>query len=107
MAERDEAEQALLTFVNVRDVPGEGNDVFRQAMRLAEDVSAATGNSLTASAVLLGRSLNDPTNVKNRGRVGVPLIPQQRDQVDASDVLSGQKILLAEWVKEFGGSARH
>lgn len=100
----------LLTFTNIRNEVGAGNNVFDQATQTMLDMSAALGQDASASAMQLGKALNDPINgVTALRRVGVQLTDQQKAQIDAfvksGDILSAQKIILAELAKEFGGSA--
>lgn len=98
-------ENMLLTFTNI------GKDVFPTATQTMADMSAALGQDLSASAMQLGKALNDPIKgVSALRKVGVTLTDQQEDQVKAfmaaGDAASAQKIILDELGKEFGGSAR-
>jgi hypothetical protein len=100
----------LLTFTNVRDEVGKGNDIFTQASKLALDYSVATGTDLVGANKLLGKALNDPVKgMAALGRAGVTFTQQQKDQVAAmvaaGDTAGAQKIILGEFTKEFGGSA--
>ncbi|HEX8770030.1 MAG TPA: hypothetical protein VF711_04605, partial [Acidimicrobiales bacterium] len=104
------ASNMLLTFTNIRNEVGQGNDVFNQATRTATDMSVALGTDASQSAMMLGKALNDPIQgVGALRRVGVQLTDQQEDQVKAfvaaGDQLSAQKVILGELTKEFGGSA--
>ena len=72
----DEAIQSgqnlLLTFGNVRNEVGKGNDIFTQASRLMVDMSTAMGTDAKGSAIQLGKALNDPTKgITALSRVGV------------------------------------
>ncbi|HXF72685.1 MAG TPA: hypothetical protein VNO79_08780 [Actinomycetota bacterium] len=111
----DEAVQAgenmLLTFTNIRNRVGEGNDIFNQATEILADMSVALGTDMSKQAVQLGKALNDPVRgVTALTRVGVTFTEQQRKQieamVEAGRVADAQKLILAELAKEFGGSAR-
>lgn len=100
----------LLTFTNVRNVVGEGNDVFNQATGYALDLAAVMGTDASSAAVMLGKALNDP--LKGMGKLtkaGVTFDEQQRQQIktmtESGDILGAQKIILAELGKEFGGAA--
>lgn len=103
-------ENLLLTFRQVRNEVGAGNDIFRQGTVAALDMSVAMGTDLRSSTILVGKALNDPIRgMTALNRVGVTFTAQQRAQV-ASLVASGnaldaQKVILAEFSKEFGGSA--
>lgn len=110
----DEAVQSganlLLTFTNVQNVVGEGNDVFDQATELALDMSTALGTDMSGAAIQLGKALNDPIKgITALSKAGVSFTEQQKEQiralVEAGDVLGAQKIVLAELKKEFGGAA--
>lgn len=98
-------ENMLLTFTNI------GKDVFPQATETILNMSQALGQDVTASAVQLGKALNDPiAGVTALRKVGVALTDQQRDQiktfVESGDILSAQKVIMKELETEFGGSAR-
>lgn len=99
-----EGENLLLTFTNI------GKDVFPAATDTMLDMSAALGQDVSASAMQLGKALNDPIEgVTALKRVGVNFTDAQLDMIDAmveaGDVAGAQKIILAELQTEFGGSA--
>lgn len=101
----------LLTFTNVRNEAGKGNDVFNQATETLADMSAALGTDMSTSAIQLGKALNDPIKgITALQRVGVTFTEQQKAQiktlVESGDVMGAQKIILAELNREFGGSAK-
>jgi hypothetical protein len=111
----DEAIQAgqnmLLTFTNIRNEAGEGNDVFNQATETLLDMSVATGTDAKSAAVQLGKALNDPIKgISALSRVGVTFTDEQKEQikalVGAGDAAAAQKIILKELNREFGGSAK-
>jgi phage-related protein len=110
----DEAIQSgsnlLLTFKNIRNEAGAGNDIFNQATSILTDMSKALGTEVSGSAVQLGKALNDPLKgIQALSRVGVTFSDQQKEQirnfVEAGDVASAQKVILQELASEFGGSA--
>jgi phage-related minor tail protein len=110
----DEAIQSgqnlLLTFTNVKNVVGSGNDIFNQATKIMTDMSVALGQDASGSAIQLGKALNDPIKgVTALQRVGVSFTASQKEQiatlVESGDVLGAQKLILAELGKEFGGAA--
>lgn len=110
----DEAIQAsenlLLTFRNVRNEVGQGNDVFDQATRAALDLSTAGFGDLASTSKQLGKALNDPVRgVTQLNRVGVTFTKDQQETIRAltetGDVLGAQKIILEEVEKQVGGSA--
>lgn len=105
-----QGENVLLTFTNIRDAAGKGNDVFTQATTLALDMSKALGTDLQGSIIQVGKALNDPIKgVTALQRVGVSFTEQQKEQIkvltESGDVLGAQKVVLAELSKEFGGVA--
>jgi hypothetical protein len=100
----------LLTFTNVQNKAGEGNDIFSQASKIMVDMGAAMGTDASGSAIQLGKALNDPVaGISALTRVGVTFTDAQKDQikamVEAGDTAGAQKVILAELSKEFGGSA--
>lgn len=110
----DEAIQAgqnmLLTFGNVRNEVGKGNDVFNQATIAASDMAAAFGGDAVSNSKMLGKALNDPTKgVSALTRVGVSFTQQQKDQIksmqESGNMLGAQKIILGEVSKQTKGAA--
>ena len=106
----------LLTFRNVRNEAGKGNDIFNQANVALTNMTAAmtggnvTSESLRKQAIQLGKALNDPiTGMTALRRVGVQFTAQQTEQIKAmvksGDTLGAQKVILGELTKEFGGAA--
>ena len=105
-----EGQNLLLTFTNIKNAAGEGNDIFDRTTKTMVDMATAMGTTAAGTAIQLGKALNDP--IKGIGalsRVGVAFTDQQRDQIkvlqESGDILGAQKIILAELEKEFGGSA--
>ena len=103
-------ENLLLTFTNVRNEVGKGNDVFTQATKLAVDMSAALGQDLKSSNIQLGKALNDPIKgITALSRVGVSFTAQQKEQIktltESGNRLGAQKVILKELGREFGGAA--
>jgi phage-related protein len=110
----DEAIQSganmLLTFTNVKNEVGKGNDIFNQATQTITDMSAALGTDTKASAIQLGKALNDPIKgVTALQKVGVSFTADQKKQiktlVDSGKTMDAQKVILKELGKEFGGAA--
>jgi len=109
----DEAIQSslnmLLTFKQVQNVAGEGNDIFNQAAATIQDMGAKFGNA-EASAIQLGKALSNPIRgVTALQRVGINFTESQREQikalVESGNVLDAQKIILAEIQSQVGGTA--
>ena len=100
----------LLTFTNVQNRVGAGNDIFNRATRAMVDMGAAMGTDAKGSAIQLGKALNDPVaGISALTRVGVTFSEGQKkvieDLVKTGDVAGAQKVILDELGKEFGGSA--
>ncbi len=99
------AENMLLTFTSI------GKDVFPEATETVLNMSQALGQDLKASAVQLGKALNDPiAGVTALRKVGVSLTEAQSAQIkkmmESGDLMGAQKIILKELATEFGGAAR-
>jgi hypothetical protein len=110
----DEAIQSgqnmLLTFKNLKDEAGKGNDIFTQSTKIMTDMSVALGQDATQSAMQLGKALNDPVKgVGALSRVGVTFTEEQKKSiktmVEHGNVAGAQKVILKELAGEFGGSA--
>jgi hypothetical protein len=104
-------ENMLLTFTNVRNEVGKGNDVFNQSTKVLLDMSTALGTDMNKSAIQLGKALNDPIKgITALTRVGVTFNEGQREtikqMVESGNTMGAQKLILAELNKEFGGSAK-
>lgn len=106
----------LLTFKNIRNEAGAGNDIFSQTTGIALDMSAALSESGDASDGLqsnmtrLGKALNDPiAGIGALTKVGVSFTTQQKEQIksltEQGDVMGAQKLILSELQSEFGGMA--
>lgn len=100
----------LLTFKNVRNEVGAGNDMFNQATAAAQDLAAAGFGSADSAAKMLGKALNDPIKgMSALGEAGVTFTEAQKQQVaamvEAGDVLGAQKIIMAEVQSQVGGAA--
>jgi hypothetical protein len=110
-------ENMLLTFTNVRNEVGAGNDIFNQATQAVTDMATAmnggaipSSEQLAKQAILVGKALNDPVRgATSLRRVGVSLTEQQQKQIKAfvksGDTMKAQKMIVHELTKEFGGSA--
>jgi len=103
-------ESILLTFTDVRNEVGKGNDIFTQANKAVLDLSVRMNEDGKAASVQLGKALQDPIKgVTALARVGVNFTAQQKEQiktmVESGDKLGAQKMILGELNKEFGGSA--
>lgn len=104
------AENLILTFTNVRDVAGKGNDVFTQTIKSTLDLSRRFDQDLSTSAVQLGKALQDPVRgVTALRRAGISFSESQqrtiRHLVETGRVLDAQKIVLREVRRETGAAA--
>lgn len=104
-------ENVLLTFTNIRNSAGKGNDVFNQATAAALNLSTALGTDMQSASIQVGKALNDPIKgVTALQRVGVSFTAQQKEQIAAmvksGDTMGAQKLILGELNKEFGGAAK-
>lgn len=105
-----EGQNLLLTFKNIQNQAGEGNDIFDQSTRALVDMAVAMGTEPKAAAIQLGKALNDPIKgIAALSRVGVTFTGDQeamiRSMVAAGDTMGAQKIILGELNSQFGGSA--
>jgi hypothetical protein len=105
------SENLLLTFTNLKNGVGDGNQVFDEATKMTADMAAKMGGDASKYAVQLGKALNDPyKGIAALSRVGVTFTQQQKDQIkalqDSGDTMGAQKVILAELQKEFGGAAQ-
>jgi phage-related protein len=103
-------ENMLLTFKNVRNETGKGNDIFNQATKSLVDMSAAMGKDPKQAAIGLGKALNDPVKgVTALSRVGVTFTESQKKTIGSlvasGNKMKAQKIILHELNSEFGGAA--
>lgn len=104
------AENLVLTFRDIRNAAGQGNDIFDQTVKVVLDMSKALGEDLKSASIQVGKALEDPTlGLTALRRVGVAFTQQQREQIQAmlasGNLLGAQKIILKELATEFGGSA--
>jgi phage-related protein len=104
-------ENLLLTFTNLKNEAGAGNDIFDQTTKIMADMSQALGQDTKTSALQLGKALNDPiAGISALHRVGVSFTDAQKATIkrlqETGDTAGAQKVILAELTKEFGGSAK-
>lgn len=99
----------LLTFKQVQNVQGEGNDIFSQAVTLAQDLGSVFGSAESA-AMQLGKALSDPVaGITALRRAGINFTDSQKETiknlVEQGDLLSAQKLILDEVASQVGGTA--
>lgn len=100
----------LLTFKNVRNEAGKGNDIFNRTAKALADLAAAGFGNTDSAAKAMGKALQDPIKgVTALSRAGVTFSQVQKDQiknfVESGDLLSAQKLILAEVESQVGGVA--
>jgi len=100
----------LLTFKNVRNEAGKGNDIFNRTAKSLADLSAAGFGSTDSAAKAMGKALQDPVKgITALSRAGVTFTQAQKDQikgfVESGDLLSAQKVILGEVEGQVGGTA--
>lgn len=99
------AEAIIATFKNIK------GDVFKDTVEAALDMSEVLGTDLKASALQLGKALNDPaTQMTALQRSGVSFTESQKEQIKvlskSGKLAEAQAIILKELKSEFGGAAR-
>jgi len=104
-----EGANLLLTFKNIQNQAGAGNDIFNQTTAAMVGVARAMRTSASGEAIRLGKALNDPVKgISALTRVGITFTEQQKAQIKAlsesGDLMGAQKIILAELQSQFGGS---
>lgn len=95
----------LATFTNIRGT------VFKDTIPAILDLSARLGTDLTASAIQVGKALNDPVKgLAALGKAGIQFTADQKKLVEGfiklGDVQSAQRLILDELTTQMGGSAR-
>jgi phage-related protein len=103
-------ENMILTFKNIANQAGAGNDIFNQTTKAVLDMSVAMDQDMKSSAIQVGKALNDPiAGMSALSRVGVQFTDEQKSQIEQlvkhNNLLGAQKIILQELTSEFGGSA--
>lgn len=104
------AENIILSFKNIKDSAGAGNDIFTQTSKAALDMATVMGTDASGAALQLSKALNDPAaGLGKLQRAGVTFTDQQKEQIKtlqaSGDILGAQKIILGEVESEFGGAA--
>ena len=103
------AQNLMLTFTSISN---KGPDkMFDRATKASLDLSVAFHKNLNASAVMVGKALNDPVKgVSALTRVGVQFTKGQKATikalVDTGQSAKAQKLILHELEVQVGGSAK-
>lgn len=100
----------ILTFKNIRNEAGAGNDIFDRTTEAALNLSAAGFGSVESASVMLGKALNDPlAGLTALSRAGVTFSEQQKEQIrvltESGDLLGAQRVILDEVAGQVGGAA--
>ena len=103
----------ILTFKNVRNVAGEGGDIFDRTLKAATDLSKFGGGAfgdMNSASKQLGKALNDPIKgMTALSRSGITFSAAQKETikslVESGNTLQAQRIILAEVESQVGGSA--
>lgn len=103
-------ENLLLTFTNIQNVAGKGNDIFNQTRQTMVDLSVAFGQDTKSSAIQLGKALQDPVKgMSALSRVGVTFTAGQQKTIKAmvasNNLLGAQKLMLKAVNLQVAGSA--
>ena len=99
----------LLTFKQVQNQTGAGNDIFSQAVTLAQDLGSVFG-STDSAAMQLGKALSDPVaGLTALKRAGINFSESQKETIKnlvaQGDLLGAQKVILNEVSTQVGGTA--
>ncbi|AGY77991.2 transglycosylase SLT domain-containing protein [Clostridium autoethanogenum] len=98
-------ENMLLTFTNIK------GGIMKDALSTVNNMSTALGTDTKASAMQLGKALNDPIKgVTALTKVGVTFTDSQKKTikslVSTGQTAKAQQMILSELNREFGGSAK-
>lgn len=98
-------QELLLTFTNIR------GEILDRTVPAMLDLSTVFGQDVSASAVQLGKALNDPVGgITALRRVGVTFSEDQQKMiaslVETGDVAGAQKVILEELERQVGGAAK-
>jgi len=94
----------LSTFTQIK------GDVFKDAIKSAQDMSAALGTPMQGAIIQIGKALNDPIRgMSALAETGIMFTDSQRAQITnlqkSGDMMGAQSVILAELQGEFGGVA--
>ena len=105
-ATSEEVQEAAGILATFRSVQG---DTFREALVLAQDLSAVFGQSLTGSVTQLGKALEDPVEgISALRRVGISFTDEQRELietlVETGRTAEAQGVILETLAAQVGGA---
>jgi hypothetical protein len=104
------ASALLLTFHQVRNEMGKGNDIFNRTIKAAQDLSSALGIDLQSATMQLAKALENPIiGVGALARSGTTFTVQQKEMiktlVESGRQLEAQAMILDEVEKLYKGTA--
>jgi hypothetical protein len=99
----------LLTFKNLKNAAGEGNDIFNRTSKIMMDVANVFG-STDSAAKILGKALNDPANgLKALKKANVTFTDSEKAKIEAwqasGQLAKAQDYILGRLEKTVGGTA--
>ncbi len=102
-------QNVLLSFENIRNEVGKGNDIFDRATKIAADYAARTGKDMSQAALIFGKALEDPLKKSSAlARAGIILSDSQKEQikafVESGKSIEAQKVLLAALEERYKGA---
>lgn len=106
MATAEQVKTAAAVLATFKSISG---DTFTRTLSLAQDLAATFGSDLSASAVQLGKALEDPINgISALARVGVTFSASQKDVikglVETGQKAEAQKLILDVLAQQVGGA---
>lgn len=95
----------LLSFKQI------SGDVFKDTLRLAQDMAVVMGTDLNSAVLQLSKALADPVaRLGELSRAGIVFTQAQKDMVkemvNAGQLMEAQKFILAEIESQYGGAAK-
>lgn len=98
-----DTQAVIATFKNVK------GDEFKDATKLAAEMSHALGKDLSKSATIVAKALNDPVKgLEALSKIGVSFTKTQKDMVkdmmDVNDIVGAQHVIINELEKRFNGA---
>lgn len=104
------AAAVVLSFTNIRNEAGKGNDIFDRTIKVGQDLSELMGKDLQGAFAALGKTMEDPEQgmmlLRRANVILSESVKQQiKDLLDHGRVLEAQKLVLDQVEKATGGLA--
>jgi hypothetical protein len=104
------AASLLLTFHQVRNEVGKGNDVFNRTIKASQDLASAMGTDLQSATMQLAKALENPTiGLGALSRSGTTFTEQQKEMiktlVESGRQLEAQTMILDVVESQYAGIA--